>query len=161
MPRIFVALGSNIDPQRRMRQAAGLLRQYFPDIVFSPCFGNPAVGFDGADFVNAVAHFDATLAVPEVQAVLHAIEEQCGRQRGDAKWVPRAMDIDLLLYGAEVSGTLPRPDLLRRGYMLGPLAALAPELMHPQAGRNMAELWQELRPQVPVLRPLLLDLNAE
>lgn len=161
MPQVFVALGSNIDPQHRMPQAAALLRQYFPDIVFSPCFANPAVGFDGAEFINTVGRFDSTLTVPEVQAALHAIEEQCGRQRSDSRWAPRAMDIDLLLYGEQVSdGSLPRPDLLRRGYMLGPLAELAPQLMHPVAGRTIGELWNNLRSGVPKLQKLLLDLNV-
>lgn len=159
----YAALGSNIDPQRRMLQAAALLRQYFPDIVFSPCFGNPAVGFDGADFINAAAGFTTRLTVPELQAALHAIEEQCGRHRADSKWAPRAMDIDLLLYGDQVCDAplpLPRPDLLRRGYMLGPLAALAPQLLHPRTGQSMTALWGELCPQVPALRRLALDLNA-
>ncbi len=163
MPQAYAALGSNIDPQRRMLQASALLRQYFPGIVFSPCFGNPAVGFDGADFINAVGGFETHLTVPELQAALHAVEEQCGRHRSDAKWAPRSMDIDLLLHGDQVCDAplpLPRPDLLRRGYMLGPLAALAPQLPHPRTGRSMAALWSELRPQVPALRRLALDLNA-
>ena len=37
--------------------------------------------------------------------------------------------------------TLPRPDLLVRPYMLGPLADLAPGLRHPTQGRTIGELW--------------------
>jgi len=56
------------------------------------------------------------------------------------------MDLDVLLYGdlvLERAGLrLPRPDLLRRAYMLGPLAALAPEVMHPTEGVSIGELWR-------------------
>ena len=56
------------------------------------------------------------------------------------------MDLDVLLYDnvvcSEPSLTLPRPDLLKRPYMLGPLAEIAPEVIHPTAGLTIGELWQ-------------------
>ena len=55
------------------------------------------------------------------------------------------MDLDVLLYGDLVCDEpklkLPRPDLLKRAFMLGPLAALAPELMHPTEKVTIGELW--------------------
>ena len=54
----------------------------------------------------------------------------CGRERQAPKWAPRTMDLDILLFGdtvcAEPGLTLPRPDLLKRPYMLGPAAEIAP-----------------------------------
>jgi len=56
------------------------------------------------------------------------------------------MDLDVLLYDnvvcVEPTMTLPRPDLLKRPYMLGPLAELAPEVVHPTAGLTIGELWK-------------------
>lgn len=56
------------------------------------------------------------------------------------------MDLDVLLYDnvvcSEPSLTLPRPDLLKRPYMLGPLAEIAPEVVHPTAGLTIGELWE-------------------
>jgi 2-amino-4-hydroxy-6-hydroxymethyldihydropteridine diphosphokinase len=164
MPRVHIAIGSNIEPQARVLHAAQLLRARFPGIRFSSCYRNAAFGFAGEDFVNAVAGFDTDLNVVALIDALHAIEELCGRQRDDPKWAPRAMDLDLLLYGdavGEQAGTrLPRADLLRRSYMLGPMAELAPALRHPVAGRTMAELWQPLAPGSPLLR-LDIDLNRD
>ena len=164
MTAAWVAIGGNIEPERRLPQAARLLRARFPDVRFSRCYRNAAFGFDGADFYNAAACFDTALAVPELLAALHAIEAQCGRGRADPKWAPRAMDIDLLAYGDATGrfegATLPRPDLLRRAYMLGPMAELAPAWRHPLAGRTLAELWRELAPSTPPLTDTRLDLNA-
>jgi 2-amino-4-hydroxy-6-hydroxymethyldihydropteridine diphosphokinase len=68
------------------------------------------------------------------------------------------MDLDVLLYGQLVCDQpgirLPRPDLLKRAYMLGPLAALAPQLLHPTEQRTIAELWQQFDREAHPLQPL-------
>ena len=164
MPRVYVAIGGNIEPERCFVFAARALRRRFPGSVFSTCYRNPAFGFKGADFLNAVAGFDSDASADQILVELHAIEIQCGRRRDDPKWAARAMDIDLLLYGGTVAETanyrLPRPDLLHRSYMLAPLAQIAPELRHPLTGRTMAEHWQELAREPHRLEPLSLDLNV-
>jgi 2-amino-4-hydroxy-6-hydroxymethyldihydropteridine diphosphokinase len=163
MPRVFVGLGSNIDAGARLLQAARLLRLRFPDTRFSACYRNPAFGFDGDDFVNAAAAFSTDLNVPQLLRVLHEIEAQCGRGREDPKWGPRAMDLDLLLYGDEVGEgpgyTLPRKDLLRRVYMLGPLAQLAPEVRHPTSGETIGALWAAFAQADHAMTPTAPDLN--
>lgn len=145
MPQVFVAAGSNIEPERHLAQAVRELRRRFPDIRFSPWYRNQAVGFEGDDFINLVAGFTTGLAVQEVVAELRAVEELCGRTRAAPKWAPRSMDLDILLYGDLICDTpglkLPRPDLLKRPYMLGPMADLAPEVRHPTAHATIGELW--------------------
>lgn len=162
--RVYIAAGSNVRPAERLLLAAHELRQRFPDVRFSSCYRNAAFGFEGEDFINAVAGFDTPLPVEAVIAQLHEVEAVCGRGRGDPKWAPRAMDLDLLLYGELVVDTpgyrLPRPDLLRRAYMLGPMAQLAPQLRHPLAGRSIGELWQAFGQSGHPLERLALDLNA-
>src|SRR6516164_1053702 len=99
MSQVFVALGSNIEPAIRLPQAARALKASFPDARFSSCYSNPAFGFKGPDFINAVAGFDATMSIATLLRVLRDIEAQCGREASAPKWEPRAMDLDLLLYG--------------------------------------------------------------
>ena len=146
MPAVYVAAGSNIEPERNLALAARELRREFPDVRFSPWYRNRAVGFEGADFINFVAGFSTTLPMGELLLRLHAIESLCGRPRGAPRWAPRSMDLDVLLYGElicdEPRVKLPRPDLLKRAFMLGPLAALAPELVHPTEKLTIGELWQ-------------------
>jgi 2-amino-4-hydroxy-6-hydroxymethyldihydropteridine diphosphokinase len=56
---------------------------------------------------------------------------------------------------------LPRPDLLRRPYMLGPAAEIAPWRVHPIAQRTLAELWHEMKgDDAHVLRPVALDWTS-
>jgi 2-amino-4-hydroxy-6-hydroxymethyldihydropteridine diphosphokinase len=164
MSEVFVALGSNIDPAVRLLQAARLLKAQYPDTRFSACYRNPAFGFKGADFINAVARFSTDLPVPALLHVLHGIEAQCGRAREDPKWGPRAMDLDLLLYGDQVGEgpgyTLPRRDLLRRVYMLGPLAELAPLVRHPISGEPIGALWAAFAQADHSMTATAPDLNA-
>ena len=146
MARVFIAAGSNVDPLRNLERAVAELRREFPGAAFSPWYRNRAAGFEGDDFINLVAAIDSDLPVNELLERLHRIEESCGRPRNAPRWAPRSMDLDILLYDDlicdEPQLKLPRPDLLKRPYMLGPLADLAPQLMHPTAKQTIGELWQ-------------------
>jgi 2-amino-4-hydroxy-6-hydroxymethyldihydropteridine diphosphokinase len=161
---VLVALGSNIAPAARMQQAAVLLKAAFTGVRFSACYQNPAAGFSGDDFINAAAAFSTALPAEAVRAQLQGIEAACGRHPDDPKWAPRAMDLDILLFGDLVSAApglqLPRGDLLRRAYMLGPAAELQPGRVHPTARRTLAALWTGLAPGCPPLTRIGLDLNA-
>ena len=92
---------------------------------------------------------------------LHAAEAACGRGRDAPKWAPRPMDLDILLYGDRICSepglVLPRPDLVRRAYMLGPMAELAPDLVHPTSGATMRELWESFDRNAHQIRPMDLD----
>ena len=158
MPEVYVAAGSNIEPRANLARAVGELRRAFPGVRFSPWYENHAAGFRGDDFVNLVAGFTTEASLAEIIRQLHAIETLCGRPRDAARWAPRSMDLDVLLYGDlvcdEASVKLPRPDLLKRAYMLGPLAVLAPQVMHPTAGATIGELWRRFDQAAHPLRRL-------
>jgi 2-amino-4-hydroxy-6-hydroxymethyldihydropteridine diphosphokinase len=160
MPQVYVAAGSNVEPERHMRRAVAELEREFPGARFSSWYRNRAAGFDGDDFINLVAGFSTELPVKTVLERLHAIESRCGRGRDAPRWAPRSMDLDVLLYGELLCElpelTLPRPDLLKRAYMLGPLAELAPEVRHPIAGLTIGELWQRFDREAHPLQRLAL-----
>jgi 2-amino-4-hydroxy-6-hydroxymethyldihydropteridine diphosphokinase len=146
VPAVYVAAGSNVEPERHLALAVAEMAREFPGARSSAWYRNRAVGFDGADFINLVVGFTTALPARAVLERLHAIEARCGRVRDAPRWAPRTMDLDVLLYGELVCDEpglkLPRPDLLKRAYMLGPLAALAPEVMHPTARLTIGELWK-------------------
>ena len=160
--RVFVAAGSNVEPEKHLPHACAQVAHTWPDARFSRAYRNVAVGFDGPDFINLVIGFSAAQPLESVLAHLHAIETQCGRPRYAPKWASRTMDLDVLLYGELVAQTgeytVPRPDLLKRPYMLGPLAEIAPEVVHPVAGRSIGELWAHFDRDGHAMTPVELDL---
>jgi 2-amino-4-hydroxy-6-hydroxymethyldihydropteridine diphosphokinase len=159
VPTVYVAAGSNIEPRKNLARAVAQLAAEFPGVRFSPWYQNTAAGFSGDDFINLVAGFDTQLPLAQVLARLHAIETVCGRPRDAPRWAPRSMDLDVLLYGDlvcdEGAVKLPRPDLLKRAYMLGPLAVLAPQVVHPTAGATIGELWRRFDQAAHPLEQLL------
>ena len=160
MMQVLVAAGSNIEPERRLAAAMGDLAREFPGVRFSTAYRNAAVGFKGKDFINFVAAFDSPLSPAAILERLHAIEARYGRERSAPKWAPRAMDLDLLLYGDLVFESpglrLPRPDLVKRPYMLGPAAEVAPDMRHPTMGLTLAELWARFDRVAHALVPVVL-----
>lgn len=147
MLEVYVAAGSNVEPRTKLRLALNALQQRFGPLKVSPAYQNEAVGFSGDDFINLVVGFETQLELADILPILHEIENRCGRPRHAPKFAPRAMDLDLLLYGDLVcdtpAATLPRPDLIKRAYMLRPMAEIAPQLKHPVLGKTFSALWQE------------------
>ncbi len=158
MPDVYVAAGSNVEPERYLARALELLSAAYPALRISPAYRNRAIGFEGEDFINLVVGFTTEDPVTHVRERLQAIESQCDRPPNAPKWAPRTMDLDILLYGDLVSSEpgylLPRPDLLKRPYMLKPLADIAPDLMHPTAHKTIGELWREFDQSGHELVPL-------
>jgi 2-amino-4-hydroxy-6-hydroxymethyldihydropteridine diphosphokinase len=146
---VYVAAGSNVAPRENLRRALDVLDRHFATLTVSRAYANAAVGFEGDDFINLVVGFRTRLTVREVIERLHEAEAACGREREAPKWAPRTMDLDILLYGdavcTEPGLTLPRPDLLRRPYMLGPAAEIAPAVVHPLEHRTLGELWRDMQ----------------
>ena len=157
MTEVYVAAGSNVEPERYLLLAAKEIARVFPGARFSAAYRNAAVGFEGEDFINFVVGFSTELSVEAVIAELQRIEGLCGRMRDAPKWAPRSMDLDILVFGDRVCDlpglVLPRPDLLKRPYMLGPMAEIAPDFVHPTRLSTMAQLWADFdRAAHPMVR---------
>jgi 2-amino-4-hydroxy-6-hydroxymethyldihydropteridine diphosphokinase len=162
MTDVYVAAGSNVEPERNLARACREIAQTWPDAIFSQAYRNKAVGFDGPDFINMVLGFRSGDPIEKVLVRLRDIEVLCGRPRNSPKWASRAMDLDVLLFGARVEKTedytLPRPDLLKRPYMLGPMAEIAPSVVHPTAHKTIAQLWREFDRDSHTMIPVSIEL---
>lgn len=147
--RVYVSIGSNIEPERNVRFAVKSLRERFGELDVSPVYRTAAVGFDGEDFLNLVVGFDSDLPVEAIDAALDDIEAQAGRSREAPRFAPRTLDIDLLLYGDTVLDQerlrLPRKEITEYLFVLQPLADIAPDELHPVLGMTMRELLRTLR----------------
>lgn len=144
----LLSLGSNVEPERHLRLAAGALRERFPDVRFSPVYRTAAVGFDGPDFLNAGAVLGSDLGPVELDAWLHALEDLHGRDRSGPRFSSRTLDIDLVFYDDRIMRgpghlQLPRPEL-KHAFVLKPLADIAPEFSDPLTGRTLAAAWRDM-----------------
>ena len=115
-------------------------------LTVSSNFDTDPVGYaDQPRFLNAAALLETSLPPLDLLRALLQIELQHGRDRlhGIAKG-PRTLDLDLLLYDDAVLTTselmLPHPEMHRRAFVLGPLAEIAPAMMHPVLGSSVADL---------------------
>ncbi|MEO1246096.1 MAG: 2-amino-4-hydroxy-6-hydroxymethyldihydropteridine diphosphokinase [Pseudomonadota bacterium] len=162
MTRVYLGLGSNIEPVSNLRLGIRELRSRFGDVGLSPAYRAPAIGFDSADFLNLVARIDCDLAPAALLDEIEVIHDLAGRERrADSKWVARSLDIDLLLYGDLVSPErplrVPRSDVLEYAFVLRPLAELAPDRKHPVTGRTFREHWRAFDDSGQSLTPVSLD----
>jgi 2-amino-4-hydroxy-6-hydroxymethyldihydropteridine diphosphokinase len=132
----FIALGGNVgDVRSTFDQAVALLCDG-PAIRLtarSSDYRTPPWGVtDQPPFINAVIAVVTSLGPHDLLARAKACERALGRDRArEQRWGPRTIDIDLLAYddvvinGAEL--ILPHPRLFERGFVLVPLAEIAPD----------------------------------
>jgi 2-amino-4-hydroxy-6-hydroxymethyldihydropteridine diphosphokinase len=145
MARVYLSLGSNLEPHRYLRAALDELAQRFGTLTVSPAYRSKSVGFDGADFVNLAVGLDTELPPEALNDWLHALEDRHGRRRDVPRFSDRTLDVDIVLYDdlvrqGEGHLDIPRKEL-RHAFVLKPIADIAPALLHPLDGRSMGELW--------------------
>lgn len=145
MARVYLSLGSNLEPVRYLRAAIDELRARFGTLAVSPAYRSKSVGFDGADFVNLAVGLDTELSPEALNDWLHALEDRHGRRRDVPRYSDRTLDVDIVLYDdlvrrGEGHLDIPRKEL-RHAFVLKPIADIAPQLRHPLTGQTMAALW--------------------
>ncbi len=147
MPTVYLGLGSNIEPQKNLGLGLKELEKRFGQLERSSVYRSKAYGFDGDDFLNMVVALDTGLTPIEVYDQIEEIQRGAGRDRAARGYSSRMLDIDLLLYNDlivdEAPTRLPRPDVLRFSFVLGPLAEIAPELKHPETHQSYQDHWDK------------------
>ena len=112
----------------------------------SPVYRTSAVGFDGPDFLNAIAAIESDVHPFALNDWLHALEIAHGRDRRDKSYSNRPIDLDIIYFGKLVlegpgDFMLPRPEL-RHAFVLKPLADIAPHFVDPVRGASLETLWE-------------------
>ena len=95
------------------------------------------------DYLNGVAMVETGLSPERVLRALKDLEAKFGRAPNQRN-APRTLDLDLIAYGRIVrSGdelTVPHPRAAERMFVMGPLAEIAPDWVHPVSGETALAL---------------------
>lgn len=95
------------------------------------------------EFLNLAIEGETALDPVELLRAVKRVERDIGR-RPTFRWGPRVVDIDILLYDGLVLETseltIPHREMMRRAFVLIPLAEISPDLVHPLEHRTMEEL---------------------
>ncbi len=147
METVFLGLGSNLgDREGYLRRALDAVAAWAGvelKAVSSLYETDPVGPQDQGRFLNAVAELDVSAEPESFLDDLLALELRLGRVR-EGRWGPRVIDLDLLLWGQRVINketlVIPHPEMANRGFVLIPLAEIAPGAIHPVLGSSAAEL---------------------
>ena len=152
MTRAFIAIGSNIDPAANVRLAIQSLAQQTDLIGVSTVYRTDALDRPDAPepreqppYYNCVVEIETGVPPLDLkQGLLRPIEDSLGRIRGDDKFAPRTIDLDLIVYGDMVVDdggvTLPDPEIAERPFLAIPLFELAPGLVLAGSNRPIADI---------------------
>ncbi len=150
---MVIAYGSNLPSGTRTASQAfrhlvktlaerGLIITKISRLWQSRAWPNP----DDPPYVNAVVLAESSLPPEALLHLLHDVERDAGRVRDGRRNTPRVLDLDLIAYGDRVIDgpglVLPHPRAAERGFVMGPLAEVAPDWLHPVLKSTAAELYR-------------------
>lgn len=153
----YISVGANVGDCRvnidasiaRLDAVEGVRVIRQSDLIETEPIGGPV---DQPTYLNGAVEVETTLSARELLDVLLSIESKLGRVRTE-RWGPRVIDLDLVLFGEQVIReprlTVPHPHMHERGFVLGPLAQIAPHVRHPVLGKTVSELFRELQASSP------------
>lgn len=154
MALAVIGFGSNLGDGRQLlmsgwkslTQAVGVR-----GLRFSPLFLSAPVGMTSqAHFTNGVGLVETELTPLTLLHLLLRIEAEHGRRRDVTRsgYQDRFLDLDLLYFGEMICSlpelTLPHPAIRDRLFVLAPLLEVAPELVDPESGLCVRQMYQEL-----------------
>ena len=123
-------------------------------VAVSPIIASAPLGPSIRRYANAVALIETRDSPPVLLARLKAIETAFGRRRG-RRWGSRVIDLDIILWsGGAWRGpglNVPHAAYRDRGFVLAPLARIAPRWRDPLTGQSVRHLAHKV--DRPRLRP--------
>ncbi|WP_396590615.1 2-amino-4-hydroxy-6-hydroxymethyldihydropteridine diphosphokinase [Allomuricauda sp. R78024] len=157
--KAYLSLGSNLGNRYLTLQKAifSIQKKAGEVLALSSVYENPAVGFEGEDFLNACMVIITELPPTELLKTLLQIERDFGRERNTQdNYQSRTLDIDIILYGNEIIHTseldIPHPRMDSRNFVLKPLADIAPQYYHPFLNKDIRNLLQECKDRSKLIK---------
>ena len=145
--KVYLSLGSNIQPAHFIEQGLTELNKMFGPLDISRVYEGDAIGFDGPAFYNLVVGLTTTLTLESLATMLREMEYKHGRPRECSKFSSRSLDIDILTFDDDVRINadieLPREEITQHAFVLCPFAEIAPALNIPGQTSSLAHIWQQ------------------
>jgi dihydroneopterin aldolase/2-amino-4-hydroxy-6-hydroxymethyldihydropteridine diphosphokinase len=146
MARVFIGIGSNLNPEENVRRALMLLGEGVCIVGISTFYLTEAEGRpEQPPFYNGIVEVETDFPPSELKhSVLRRIEEKLGRKRSEDKYAPRTIDLDVIIYDNVMINTddfvIPDPEIGIRPFLAIPLCELAPDLTLPGSGLRIREV---------------------
>ena len=157
----YLSLGSNIgDRTNNLKNAINSIENLVGKVnKISKFYENPAIGFDGDNFVNICVELVTHLSPKELLNSLLNIENEYGRKRlKSGEYSSRIIDIDIIFYEDLIINqnglVIPHPRMQSRHFVLKPLCDLNPDFIHPILGLKISQLLDDLE-----IRADIADIN--
>ncbi len=152
MTKVYVGLGSNLGNKREnLVNAINTIDTYEEICVIdkSDFYETaPVGGPPQPDYVNCAIELETEFSPQTLLKEFKKIERKLGRQP-DARWGPRTIDLDILLYGDRIVNNhnlrIPHERMHERTFVLAPLCEISPDIKHPVLKLNISELLEKLR----------------
>ena len=159
MYAVYIGFGSNIGDRLAHIQNAICTLSKMERITLqriSSIYTTDPVGYEAqAQFLNGVVAIQTSLSPLSLLHTLKDIETAIGRKHR-IRWGPREIDLDILIYGDLCVQTeklvIPHPEMHLRGFVLVPLAEIAPDLVHPVFQETIQTLLNRLEDDKSVLK---------
>jgi len=148
-----LSLGSNLgDSLATVHSVWGRLQEHpsiQPQDLSSPYRTAPFDMDSKHTFINAALTGWTALNPEELLQALQEIEYASGRTRRPGHgYQDRTLDIDILFYDQSIIKTerlsVPHPEMVKRGFVLVPLAEITPQTVHPQTGVTVKKYLEAL-----------------
>jgi 2-amino-4-hydroxy-6-hydroxymethyldihydropteridine diphosphokinase len=145
--QVYIGIGSNVGNKKENFLEALTRLAKLPDtkiIKESSLYESEPLGDSKEWFVNGAIEIETKFKPDILLKKFKNIERAMGRKKVKKRWGARIIDLDILLYDAQVvkkkNLRIPHPEMSNRKFVLVPLSEIAPQVIHPELGVTISEL---------------------
>ena len=151
--RAYLNLGSNIQPEINLVRAVQGLSECGEVRLVSQAWETRAVGMPAPNYLNACILFLSVLNKFDLkEKIIRPVEASLGRIRSEDKYIPRTIDIDIILFDDQ----LQKDSFWNDAFVVIPLAEIYPDYQNPITRETLTEksrqlqgkVWMKVRPEV-------------
>jgi 2-amino-4-hydroxy-6-hydroxymethyldihydropteridine diphosphokinase len=149
VPIAYIGIGSNLGDREenceraiKLLEAGNIIVKKRSSMIESEPWGME----DQPKFINMAVEIETDLEPEQLLSLLKRIEFEIGRRPAE-RWGAREIDLDILLYDDLIIKTpeleIPHLHIAERGFVLKPLAEIAPDKIHPVLKKSIKDLFSQ------------------